>query len=76
MKSLSSENKNVKYSLYVKDAFTKYTQVKYEKGKTVFNEFIEIVNESNRKVNKLWVDEGRQFYKKVIQEQLENNDIF
>ena len=31
------------------------------KGKTVLNYFIEIVNESNRKLNKLWVDQGRNF---------------
>ena len=29
------------------------------KGKTILNAFIEIVNESNRKPNKLWVDQGR-----------------
>ena len=28
-------------------------------GKTVLNVFIEIVNESNRKPNKLWVDQRR-----------------
>ena len=27
--------------------------------KTVLNAFIEIVNESNRKPNKLWIDQGR-----------------
>ena len=32
---------------------------KIRKGKTVFHAFIEIVNESNRKPNKLWVDQGR-----------------
>ena len=29
-------------------------------GKTVLNVFIEIVNESNRKPNKLWVDQGKR----------------
>ena len=44
------------------DVFTKYAWVKplkEKKCKTVLNAFIEIVNESNRKPNKLWVDEGR-----------------
>ena len=36
---------------------------------------MEIVNESNRKPNKLWVDQGRDFYNKFIQEWLDNNDI-
>ena len=51
MKSLSSHNKNVKYLSYV-DVFTRYTWVKslkYKKGKTVYNAFIKIVNESNCK---------------------------
>ena len=47
MESLFSKNKNVRYLLYLKDVFTKYAWVKPledEKGKTVFNGFIEIVN--------------------------------
>ena len=43
--------------------------------KTVLNAFIKIVNESNRKPNKLWVDQGRKFYNKLMQEWLHNNDI-
>ena len=62
MESLPSEDENVKYLLYVIDVFTKYAWVKPlkdKKGKTVLNAFIEIVNESNRKPDKLWVDQGR-----------------
>ena len=62
MDSLYSKNKNVKYLLCVIDNFTKYAWVKPlkdKKGKTVLNTFIKIVNESNRKPNKLWVDQGR-----------------
>ena len=65
MVSLSSKNKNVKYLFCAIDVFTKYAWVKpikdKKKGKTVFNAFIEIVNESNRKPNKLCVDQGREF---------------
>ena len=35
-----------------------------KKGKTVPNAFIQIVNESNRKPNKLWVDQAIEFYNK------------
>ena len=49
---LSSKNRNIKYFLCVIDVFTK-------KVKRVLNAFIEIVNDSNRKPNKLWVDQGR-----------------
>ena len=48
---------------------------KDKKGETVLNAFIKIVNESNHKPNKLWVDQGRKFYDKFTQEWLENNDI-
>ena len=78
MVSLSSKNENVKYLLYVIDVFTKYAWVKplkHKKGKTVLNNFIQIVNESNRKPNKLRVDKGREFYNKLMQEQLYNNNI-
>ena len=40
-----------------------------------FSILFEIVNESNLKPNKLWADQGREFYSKVIQEWLDNNDI-
>ena len=33
------------------------------------------MNESNRKPNKLWVDQGKELYKKPIQKWLDNNDI-
>ena len=58
MGSLSSKNKSVKCLLCVIDVFTKYAWVKTlrkRKGKTFLNAFIEIVNESNRKRNTLWV---------------------
>ena len=44
-------------------------------GRIVLNAFIEIVNESNHKPNKLWVDQGRELYNKLMQERLDNNDI-
>ena len=68
---MSSKNRNVKYLLCAIDVFTKYAWVKTlkeEKGKIVLNAFIKIVNESNHKPNKLWVDQGREFYNKLTQE--------
>ena len=62
MGSLSSKNKNIGYLLFVIYIFTKCARVKPlkdKKDKTVLNAFIEILNESNRKPNKLWVDQGR-----------------
>ena len=77
MGSLFSKNKNVKYWLCDIDLLTKYAWVKPlkdKKGKSVLYSFMEIVNESNHKQNKLWVDQGREFYKKLIKEWLDNND--
>ena len=69
MRPLSSKNKNVKYLLSDIDVFTKYTWVKPledKKSTTISNAFIEIVNESNRKLNKLWVHHGIEFYNKLM----------
>ena len=41
--------------------------LKDKKRKTVLNCFIEIVNEPNRKPNKLCVDQGREFHNKLMQ---------
>ena len=61
MRSLSPKNRGVKYLLCAIDLFTKYTWVKPLKDKstkTIFQGFNEIVNESKRKPNKLWFDQG------------------
>ena len=71
METLSSKNRNVKYLLCVIDISTKYAWVdllKDKKGKTVLNGFIETLNESSNKPNKLWVDQGGEFYNKFMQE--------
>ena len=41
-------------------------RIKAKNGKTVLNAFMKIVNESNCKPNKLWVDQGREFYNKLM----------
>ena len=45
-------------------------------GKTVLDYFIKVVNQSNHKPNKLWVYQGREFYNKLMQVWLDNNDIW
>ena len=78
MGSLSSKNKNVKYWLCFIDFLAEYAWVKLweeKKGKTILNVFIKIVNESNRKANKLSFDQRRELYSKIMQEWLDNYDI-
>ena len=49
--------------------------MKAKKDKAVLHGFIEIVNESKRKPNKLWVAQGRKFFNNSMQKWLEDNDI-
>ena len=76
MRLLSSRNKNVKYLLCFIDVFTKYVSFNplIKKSKTVLNALIKILNQSNRKPE-LWVDQGREFCNKLMQEWLDNNNI-
>ena len=70
MGSFSSFNHGIKYLLCAIDLYTKYTLVKLlndKKAKTVRHVFIDILNESKHKPNKLWVDQGRQFHDKFLQ---------
>ena len=46
-----------------------------DKERTVLNVFIKAVNESNCKPNKVWVDQGKEFYYELMQEWLDNNGI-
>ena len=36
---------------------------------------MEAGKESNHKPNKLWVDQGKEFYNILLKKQLDNNDI-
>ena len=47
---------------------------KIKKLEQFFHDFIEIVNESNQKLNKLWLDQGKKFYNKFMQKWLNHNN--
>ena len=47
-----------------------------EKSKTVLHDFLEIVSKSKHKRIILWIDHGREFYNKLMQKWLDNDDIF
>ena len=54
---------NYKYILTVLDGYTRYAWViplKHKDGLSVSNAFKEIMKKSNRKPNKLWVDQGKE----------------
>ena len=77
MQSLSRKNKGIKYLLCAIDLYRKYAFViplKDEKGISIVNAFNKIIKQSNRKPNKIWVDQGREFYNNVFKKWLSDND--
>ena len=75
---LRKKNKGIKYLLCVIDLFSKYAFVvplKDKKGISITNAFNKTIKQSNRKPNKIWVDQGREFYNHVFKRWLSNNDI-
>ena len=78
MQSLSKKNKGIKYLLCAIDLFSKYAFVvtlKDKKGISITNAFKKIIKQPNRKPNKIWVDQGREFYNRVFKKWLSDNDI-
>ena len=65
MQSLSKYNKGIKYLLCAIDLFSNYAWViplNGKKGVRIVNAFKTILDGSNRKLNKIWVDQGSEFY--------------
>ena len=78
MQSLSRKNKGIKYILCDIDLYSKYAfliPLKDKKGISIVNAFNEIIKQSNRKPNKIWVDQGSEFYNRVFKKWLSDNDI-
>ena len=76
--SLSKKNKCIKYLLCAIDLFSKYAFVvplKDKKGISIVNALNKIIKQSNRKPNKIWVDQGSEFYNRVFKKWLSDNDI-
>ena len=76
--SLSKKNKGIKYLLCAIDLFSKYAfavPLKDKKGISIVNAFNKIIKQSNRKPNKIWVDQGGEFYNRVFKKWLSDNDI-
>ena len=77
MQSLRRKNKGIKYLFSAIDLYSKYAFViplKDKKGISIVNAFNKI-KQSNRKPNKIWVDQGGEFYKNVFKKWLSDNDI-
>ena len=77
MQSLSKFNKEIKYLLHAIDLFSKYAWVislKDKKGTSIVNAFQKIISEK-RKPNKIWVDQGSEFYNQSFKDFLKINNI-
>ena len=78
MQSLSRKNKGIKYLLCVIDLYSKYAFViplKDKKGIIILNAFDKIIKQYNRKPNKIWVDQGGEFYNNIFKKWFADNDI-
>ena len=49
--------------------------LKDKKGNTITNAFQKILDKSNLKPNKIWVDKGNEFYNRSMKSWLEKNAI-
>ena len=77
MQLINKFNKGFRFLLCVIDIFSKYAWViplKYKKGVSIVNTFQKILKKSNRKPNKIWVDEGSEFYNSSFKKWLKDND--
>ena len=65
MKLISKFNNRFRFLLRVADIYSKYEWLFYplkdEKGVAITNAFKNILDESNRKPNKIWLDKGSKF---------------
>ena len=78
MQLISKFNKGFRFLLSVIDIYSKYAWViplKGNKGTTVTNSFQRILDESNHKPNKIWLDRGSGFCNRLMKSFLQNNDI-
>ena len=78
MQSLSIFNKGFKYLLCTIDLFSIYAWViplKDKKRTSIVNAFSKIISEGQRKPNKIWVDQGSEFYNNTFKGFLKINNI-
>ena len=78
MQSLSKYNKGIKYLLCAIDMFSKYVWVvpiKDKKGTGIVNTFKKTISEGRRNPNKIWVDQGSEFYNNSLKDFLKINNI-
>ena len=78
MQLMSKHSKGIRFLLCFIDLFRKYVWVvllKDKRGISIVNSFQNILDNSKRKPNKIWVDQGSEFYNNTIEKWLKENGI-
>ena len=78
MQLASKFNKGFRFLLCVIDIFSKYAWVvplKDKNGVSIVNHFQKILDDSNRKLDKIWVNKGSEFYNLSFKKWLKDNDM-
>ena len=78
IKLKSKYNKEIGFLLYAIDLFSKHAQVvpiNDKKGVTFVNAFQKLLDSSERKPNKMWVDQGSEYYNFQFEKFLKGNNI-
>ena len=78
MQLISKFNRGFRFLLCLIDIFRKYAWVvplKDKKGVSIVDVFQKILDDSNRKSNKISVDKGNEFYNNSFKNCLKGNDI-
>ena len=78
MQLIRKFDKGFRFLLRAFDIYSKYTCViplKDKKSITITNAFQKILDESNHKPNKTWVDKGSEFHNRWMKSSFEKNDI-
>ena len=78
MQLTSKYSKGIRYLLCVIDLFSRYAWVillKNKKGESAVEGSKKILDDSNRKPNKIWIDHGSEFYNNKFKSFLKKNDI-
>ena len=76
MQLISKFNRGFRFLFCVIDIYSKYARVfplKDKKVITISNAFQQILDEYNRKPNKIWVDKGSKFYNRSVKSWLQDD---
>ena len=76
MQLIRKYNKEIRYLLCVIDLFSRYAWViPLKKEESIVEGFKKLLDDSNEKPNKIWVDHGSEFYNDKFKSFLKENDI-